>query len=123
MTRCGDCIRYSECKEYVDENECFPEVGGCEAFKSKDVSCNDCICYDILCSHTLQEDELKICDSFKNKADFVEVVRCSECKHLKIINKNGVYAKCKKTGYRFLLWAEDTGKHFCSFAERKKDAD
>lgn len=91
MTKCGDCIHFPTCKKYVDENECFPEVGGCEAFK--------------------------------NKADFVEVVRCSECKHLKIINKNGVYAKCKKTGYRFLLWAEDTGKHFCSFAERKKDAD
>lgn len=35
MTKCGDCIYYSACKSYVDENECFPEVGGCEAFKNK----------------------------------------------------------------------------------------
>jgi hypothetical protein len=32
MTKCGDCILYPKCKEYVDENESFPEVGGCEAF-------------------------------------------------------------------------------------------
>ena len=43
-------------------------------------TCKDCICFDILCRDTLQEDELKLCDSFKNKADFVEVVRCKDCK-------------------------------------------
>ena len=37
------------------------------------MTCRDCICYDILCQHTLQDDELKMCESFKNKADFVEV--------------------------------------------------
>ncbi len=35
MTKCGDCLHYPTCKDYVDENECFPEVGGCEAFKNK----------------------------------------------------------------------------------------
>ena len=37
------------------------------------VTCKDCICYEILCRDILQEDELKLCDSFKNKADFVEL--------------------------------------------------
>lgn len=35
--RCGDCILFEPyCKEYVDENETFPEVGGCKKFKQKD---------------------------------------------------------------------------------------
>jgi ribosome-binding protein aMBF1 (putative translation factor) len=35
MNKCGDCIRFEECKPYVTENECFPEMGGCKAFKKK----------------------------------------------------------------------------------------
>lgn len=32
---CKDCARYDEeCKEFVSPFETFPEVGGCEAFKS-----------------------------------------------------------------------------------------
>lgn len=34
--------------------------------------CKDCIFYDILCKDTLQDNELELCDSFKDKADFVE---------------------------------------------------
>lgn len=45
------------------------------------MTCKDCICYDILCKDTLQDDELQLCDSFKNKADFIEVVRCKNCIH------------------------------------------
>lgn len=33
MNKCKNCIRYTECKDYVDENESFPEIGGCEAFR------------------------------------------------------------------------------------------
>ena len=51
-------------------------------------NCEDCICYEILCQHTLQDDELKPCKSFKNKADFVEVVRCKDCKHSINLDKN-----------------------------------
>ena len=36
-------------------------------------TCKDCILYDILCGHALQESELKLCNSFKNKSDVVEV--------------------------------------------------
>lgn len=57
-------------------------------------------------------------------ADVVEVVRCSECKHLEIINKAPIYAKCKKHGIVFELWQEDTREHFCSFGARMDgDAD
>lgn len=35
MTKCGDCINFEKCKEYVWENETFPEVGGCSVFRAK----------------------------------------------------------------------------------------
>lgn len=54
-------------------------------------------------------------------ADVVEVpCRCSECKHLEIINKEPVYAECKKQKLTFLLWQADTREHFCSYGERKE---
>ena len=44
------------------------------------MTCKDCIVYEIICKHALQY-ELKLCSGFKNKADFVEVVRCKDCKY------------------------------------------
>jgi hypothetical protein len=50
------------------------------------MTCNDCIHYDVcpkpyygekLCCNDVEER----CENFKNKADFVEVVRCGKCKH------------------------------------------
>ena len=53
-------------------------------------------------------------------ADVVEVkCRCSECKHLKIINKEPVYAECERQKLTFLLWQADTREHTCSYGERK----
>ena len=53
-------------------------------------------------------------------ADVVEVkCRCSECKHLKIINKEPVYAECERQKLTFLLWEADTREHSCSYGERK----
>lgn len=50
-------------------------------------TCKDCIHYD-LCGTLylpLYPDSIdrieELCDYFKNKADFVEVVRCKECQH------------------------------------------
>lgn len=45
--------------------------------------------------------------------------KCSECKHLKIINKEPVYAECEKQKLTFLLWQADTREHSCSYGERK----
>lgn len=49
-------------------------------------------------------------------------VRCSECRHLQIINKEPIYAECEKTSHIFTLWGEDTRKHFCSYGERENEA-
>ena len=47
MSKCGDCLYFPMCSNYVDAEETFPEVGGCTVFKNKDafvevVRCKDC---------------------------------------------------------------------------------
>lgn len=83
-------------------------------------TCKDCLyrcmCYKI--EHYGRETETdKPCEMFKNKADYVEVVRCKDCKH------------CE-----FEKWDEDilcgclhpsglndmSPNGFCSYGERKE---
>ena len=47
------------------------------------MTCRDCIHYDICNYHIDEETAMTIeeCGKFKNKADYVEVVRCKDCKH------------------------------------------
>ena len=53
-------------------------------------------------------------------ADVAEVkCRCSECKHLKIINKEPVYAECERQKLTFLLWEADTREHSCSHGVKR----
>ena len=75
MTKCGDCIHYPLCTQYVERDETFPEIeGGCKLFK--------------------------------READFVEVVRCKDCKFLgKAIS---VFAEAKGCMPNVSL------DHFCS---------
>lgn len=53
-------------------------------------------------------------------ADVVEVVRCKDCKHLRIINGKGLYAYCPKTECKFEPFEIDTRTHYCSFGVRKE---
>lgn len=41
--KCGDCTKFEGCKEYTTEEETFPEVGGCKAFKRKETGDVDTI--------------------------------------------------------------------------------
>ena len=39
LPRCGDCAFFEKCSEVcigLDENETFPETGGCETFQAAD---------------------------------------------------------------------------------------
>lgn len=92
---CKDCIGYKFCSRGRN---------GQTNFYGKDVACNN---VDILCN------------DFKNKADFVEVVRCSECRH-KVDYCGRIM--CGRMMYRF-----NTGvgglvatkpEHFCGYGER-----
>ena len=53
-------------------------------------------------------------------ADVVEVVRCSECKHLNVLNIPGLYAFCEKARFRFASFGTDTRTHYCCYGERKE---
>ena len=77
-------------------------------------SCKDCICYEIICQHTLQDDELQLCNSFRNNADFVEVVRCEKCKHrTKVTECDNTLHFCRKKQNYIKL------DDFCSYGERR----
>ena len=52
--------------------------------------------------------------------DAVPVVRCSQCKHLNIVNDPKLYAHCPKTNTVFLPFDLDTRIHFCSLGQRKE---
>ena len=48
------------------------------------MTCKDCLSYGVC--HVVYDigefqEHAEVCESFKNKADFVEVVRCEKCKH------------------------------------------
>lgn len=82
------------------------------------MTCKDCIHYTVC--HTL---EIEDCVNFKNKADFMEAVRCKDCKHLIVHNLPILYASCIKCHLRFEPFQFDTRTHFCSLGERKENND
>ena len=54
------------------------------------------------------------------RKDFVEVVRCENCRFLKVINDGKVYARCIQTDFEFLPLGTDIRKHYCGFGERSE---
>lgn len=77
------------------------------------MACKNCIHYDVCFLH-LKGDEDKWCQRFKNKADFVEIVRCKGCKER---NTEG----CPMLHYvdgELIGHTEDDD--FCSYGERKE---
>ena len=55
--------------------------------------------------------------------DAVPVVRCKDCKHLRVWNRKDIYAFCPKTNIAFLPFEQDTRTFFCGFGERKDGGD
>lgn len=45
--------------------------------------------------------------------------KCADCKHLKIINSDTLYAICKKTKFEFKPFEVDTREHSCEFGDKK----
>ena len=81
-------------------------------------SCTDCFHSDVCYAMGIWTERAETCTKYYATADVAEVVRCSKCKHLEIINKAPIYAKCKKHGIVFELWQEDTRENFCSFGAK-----
>lgn len=85
------------------------------------MTCKDCI-YRAMCykhEHYAYGDEYdeKPCEMFKNKADFVEVIRCRNCNHCEIVidQFDNDWYFCKKT----MNNAEVKPDDFCRYGERK----
>ena len=96
------------------------------------MTCKDCILEPkciLRISFFMGDDELpgkeltdieKRCKSFKNKSDFVEVVRCEKCKHgdvsIMALSKDGEeYIGCYCNLKNIVTDIDD----FCSYGERK----
>jgi hypothetical protein len=91
------------------------------------VNCKDCIGYKFCSVGRIREADFYdrentvqygraeyLCPNFRNKADFVEVVRCRDCRHsVDDICKGLVYCNEHQKSMR--------EKDFCSYGERKKD--
>ena len=75
------------------------------------MKCNDCI-YEKMCESRYEREH---CLSFKDKANFVEVVRCKDCKYF---GKDLGYGKhdCKKYEMPYCLETD-----YCSYGERRED--
>ena len=86
-------------------------------------SCKDCLVYGS-CDFAddleyISEKELKAdCPYFKNKVDFVEVVRCKDCDWYRK-HEGGICVnpKCGKSWYGCPVPPE----HFCSYGERRTE--
>lgn len=50
----------------------------------------------------------------------IDIVRCSECKHLRVHNTEALYAFCSKWGIEFYPFEEDTRTHGCSWGEQNE---
>ena len=67
----------------------------------------------------------KQCGLFKNKEDFVEVVRCKDCKHKVLTESNRVM--CSRNAQKMSCFAEWYGltatndNNYCSYGERKEE--
>ena len=87
--------------------------------------CKDCLHRDGCCNFVpiegtieeraeyLYECLKKPCKDFKNEADFVEVVRCKDCR----------YANDCGTICHYGVGKAVEPEHFCSYGERRKDND
>ena len=88
------------------------------------MTCKDCI-HEEICDMPIITDGRKNasnCKKFKNKSDFVEVVRCEKCKY-------SIIHTCAITGIETLFC--DYGNipvaveptHFCSYGKRRTNND
>lgn len=85
------------------------------------MKCNDCI-YEKMCEARYEKEH---CFSFKDKANFVEVVRCKDCTRwtpdggygLDLDGNKRFYGECSITN---LSCRED---HFCCFGHKNENPD
>lgn len=76
------------------------------------MKCNDCI-YEKMCESRYEREH---CLSFKDKANFVEVVRCKDCAYCRYVDDVDIY-KCDRRGF----YSEEVmPTDYCSLGERRE---
>ena len=88
------------------------------------MTCKDCI-YRVMCykhEHYGYGDEYneEPCEMFKNKADFVEVVRCGKCKHGEV----SIISRTKDGEEKIACYCNAKNKvsdleYYCAYGERR----
>lgn len=80
-------------------------------------TCKNCLYYEKLCFHTLEPHELKLCKDFKDKSNFIEVVRCKNCKN----STRWKNTEDEKMVQRYChIHSKFTGdNHYCSYGEKR----
>lgn len=73
------------------------------------MTCKDCL-YSGRCSVALACNANPICKNFKNKADFVEVVRCKNCTHYDDVGECEVHPHDGRFGVNY----------FCADGEKRE---
>ena len=79
------------------------------------MTCKDCVHRNVCKAYDPEEPEC-FCNHFKNKADFVEVVRCKDCKHPTKDRSIWMICKVYSTNQVERIVQKD---HFCSYGERR----
>lgn len=79
------------------------------------MNCKDCIHYGICLWTQVNVKHKTLCEKFKNRANFAEVVRCKDCKYKSFEEANGTVHCCIDEFVRDRRKPED----FCSRGERK----
>ena len=90
------------------------------------MTCKDCI-HESVCEklcpkgllpyHSSEYPAELFCLEFKNKADFVEVVRCKDCKFAPVHPTDSQKLVCTKS----VNWRAVELEHFCSYGKRRTD--
>lgn len=87
------------------------------------MTCKDCIHYEVCNYHITEETPLTVDEcshGFKNKADFVEVVRCKKCKYSDVgIAAKSIYGQERKVWYCKLEHRITDADWYCPSGERK----
>lgn len=89
------------------------------------MTCKDCICYEV-CPKPYYGEKIACndvedrCENFKNKADFVEVVRCKDCIHAIELDK---HCEINRSAYKHctLLRGEEENNVWHRYKKYYKD--
>ena len=84
-------------------------------------TCKECIHFEVCEPYTAPDEsypEVGGCYGFKNKDEFVQVVRCKDCKHYKPQNQ-GAHRNCTTPYCMRMVAVKVSPSAFCSYGERR----